>query len=789
MRRDLPSVRFQPYLGLNTKFNPDALDGAYLVRSQNADGFGRFLGWGKVPGSSRVSDFSGTAWHSLNYFEYFDLDSVLTRERLGVTGDRLCRIESDRSLTTIKSGMAAEPLSQVVQLDRLHLCSPGNEPFKYDGVDTFKWGVDPPGSDEDVIDAIDDAAALTINGTNTKSNTTASIDGAAVVCNKVDTTTNFVSLSRTATFNFASGQDGFTWWVFIPRGALASLRELDYSLDVTLSDGTNTSSYRKDRGELSEGWNALFWVLSAPDATTGPGSLSLGSVTTWTVSIFTAANSTIQNGFRLDYVYVNDGGAPEPSLNGAGIIEGTVSYRMTFLTKFGVESNAGPISDAVTASLNQIELSLPTATDPQVIARRIYRDLDGDNLFRLVTEIQDNVTTTFTDNVDSAGLAATTPPLAGDSLDDNRPPPKMLQVVEYQGHIFGISAINRFQLEISDVNEPESFPILNRREFQVELTQIRKHARGLILYHNEGYFVITGNDLASLRFDEAQPRVGASGWRAGDTVKSLNQTWHDDGPYVHDSYDPWYLGSVIKDQIEALDPKAFQDIHMLEDRSRFRVVSFIQSAQGGDYDTVLSYGYGKQQAGQVSAEGSGVDALDQRVGSWTNLVLPSGCNPLCSAIMEREADRPELWIGCDDGWVYWIQDPDAIDWAVGGGTEAVSCTMETMPARMGRTHEDAGSPRYLAIGASATVESTWTCTIKTLSSSNGKELDSVTFDFAIGPGETSPIVPIPRIDGAGLVPGPYVSVVLSNDNAGENGIFQFIDVHYVPRRFRGPRAS
>lgn len=117
--------------------------------------------------------------------------------------------------------------------------------------------------------------------------------------------------------------------------------------------------------------------------------------------------------------YTNDIGTPTActaALAGAGagnVENGTHSYKITFVTASG-ESSGGVKSNVITvvdkASDGQVSLTgIPTGPS-SVTSRKIYRTAAGDTgNHKLVAEITDNTTTTYTDNTADGSLGADSP--------------------------------------------------------------------------------------------------------------------------------------------------------------------------------------------------------------------------------------------------------------------------------------------------------------------------------------------------------------------------------------------
>lgn len=98
---------------------------------------------------------------------------------------------------------------------------------------------------------------------------------------------------------------------------------------------------------------------------------------------------------------------------GAGNVDvGSHRYRLTFVTAAGETTGGDSTSPVVVtngAVDGQLALSNIALGGDAVIARNVYRTVAGGDTFYLVGTINDNVTTTFTDNVADAALGASCP--------------------------------------------------------------------------------------------------------------------------------------------------------------------------------------------------------------------------------------------------------------------------------------------------------------------------------------------------------------------------------------------
>jgi hypothetical protein len=105
-------------------------------------------------------------------------------------------------------------------------------------------------------------------------------------------------------------------------------------------------------------------------------------------------------------------GAPTVADGGGGgvLSAGNYQWLVTFSTLLG-ETEAGVASTVQTLAVNhQGSLTaIPTSPVHRVVNRKIYRTAAGGVTYGLVGTINDNVTTTFTDNVSDANLGAAPP--------------------------------------------------------------------------------------------------------------------------------------------------------------------------------------------------------------------------------------------------------------------------------------------------------------------------------------------------------------------------------------------
>jgi hypothetical protein len=106
-------------------------------------------------------------------------------------------------------------------------------------------------------------------------------------------------------------------------------------------------------------------------------------------------------------------GAPTVAVNATtGNLNGTYTYRVTFVQQDTGETDGGTISASVSPANQQVDLTaIPTAGTGFVTARKIYRTAagGGSTTQKLVATISDDTTTTYTDNIADVSLGAAYP--------------------------------------------------------------------------------------------------------------------------------------------------------------------------------------------------------------------------------------------------------------------------------------------------------------------------------------------------------------------------------------------
>jgi hypothetical protein len=194
---------------------------------------------------------------------------------------------------------------------------------------------------------------------------------------------------------------------------------------LTLAAGKNF----KTQNTASGGGVTGKFELSDPDLTTAYFDLAsdkvrlvtnyLGGATQilWLITTATGALSLDSGKIVTDGLgTMNGNGTAAPGAPSLGLAAGTnlgigvYQYQVTFVTSLG-ESALGTLASITTTTGNQqVNLTaIPTSAANAVTKRKIYRTTVGGSAYFLLTTLNDNTTTTYTDSTADGSLGAAAP--------------------------------------------------------------------------------------------------------------------------------------------------------------------------------------------------------------------------------------------------------------------------------------------------------------------------------------------------------------------------------------------
>lgn len=139
-----------------------------------------------------------------------------------------------------------------------------------------------------------------------------------------------------------------------------------------------------------------------------------------------------------------------------GVLSGDYNYKITWVNTGLVESDVGPETATFAAAAEAVAItSIPVAPQSYgVSARYIYRTEAGGTEYKYVDSINDNTTSSYTDNIADAALGVTAP-------TDNGIPPLYEFSVTHQDRIFCNDPANRNYVWYSEITNPYVFKVTN----------------------------------------------------------------------------------------------------------------------------------------------------------------------------------------------------------------------------------------------------------------------------------------------------------------------------------------
>lgn len=775
-RPTLAYIDLLNWIGLYTKGSNELLEGTHLKTAINCDLFTEYGAISKPPGSSRVlsgpfsSGGSPAKMSWLGFYKAPDLDGQILRHVLVAAGTTLQKIETDGSLTELSTGRTEGLFATSAKYRDLlfitnqdpDLIGRGDTLVKYDGNEITNWGLTAPGSQETVIDTFDDASSFAGSNASKSDETTTTQDGTAVKVSKQGTGTT-VDLTKTFSSTFSvdttianRGQV----FIYIPRGQLNNLA--DTAVEIWVGSDANLSDnyYRFDTevGALFEGWNPIRLDFNSPTDTVGSPDAAV--LQTARFRFNARASGTAVTDIRWDRFITFDKGTAIAAEGGAGSVFTSASvyfYKFTFVNRYGHESNSGPQTVKLTLGSNQASISLtgiPTSSDSQTVARKIYRTVAGGSVFLFHSTIEDNTTTTFSDVTDDTGLSTSIQnPLVGDTSDDNSPPVRAGIVKLWTRTLFlAGDPSSPENVYFSSDSEPESWPTLNVVTLDAKVTAMYETYSGLVIETELGKWQVTGSN-PDFQFNKIINNIGCVGRRAAGETRVEGWAVDRDGMRLYDLNNPMKVSEPIRDKFDDDFNKVnIELMHTVGSKRRNLIGMFVADSSGEYKGNNFIYQYPQD---------------NMRQGWWWELQLPTTINPLHVQEIEDANGTFRLYMGGDDGMVYELFDENSKNWVrSNGATEAITTSFTTKwfrPGPLAIEQEFATgrvSPRWLEIRAVGDA-TTWTALVETApgpSTTTANASETVTFAFRTN----DRLLRLPV--GGALTAGEYIRITLTNSD-------------------------
>jgi len=248
--------------------------------------------------------------------------------------------------------------------------------------------------------------------------------------------------------------------------------------------------------------------------------------------------------------------APEGSEGDAGNLSaGTYKYRIAFRnSRDGTESLASPeASVSITASHKAVLTNIPVSTDPQVNQRRIYRTVANGATLRYLIDIDDNTTTTYTDNIGDSTMNVNA------VLNEYRGyagPHRHCEV--YGGRLwFGNSSAYPSGLRYSEASAYSDFPeeniILVDRGGGDEITGLKSAHGGLLIFKENSIHYLTGTGATTFQVQKVVDGVGCvSGRTISSGPKGIYYLSHDGVYLLGNDLSPQPIGQTQRPLFEGL---------------------------------------------------------------------------------------------------------------------------------------------------------------------------------------------------------------------------------------------
>lgn len=259
-----------------------------------------------------------------------------------------------------------------------------------------------------------------------------------------------------------------------------------------------------------------------------------GDINAGTFGVQIAAVSTSAVGVKVceAQITVYQGAGFSAAAGAAGALTGTYTWKVTFVAANGEESDASGASASVTLSAQQGTLTGLPAGDARTTGRNIYRKGNSMTSYYLVGSIQDNISTTYSDNQTDAAALSQGDILAGDVPGDSpntrlgsqqvRFPcyhyDRVFWIVPGTNEIIWSKPLNGFAYPVvNSINIGDSKPC----------TRLVSIFGELIIFKTDSIWRLTGTDESSFDLSQTPSAVGTDEpftiWAQADGVRFANR--------------------------------------------------------------------------------------------------------------------------------------------------------------------------------------------------------------------------------------------------------------------------
>lgn len=284
--------------------------------------------------------------------------------------------------------------------------------------------------------------------------------------------------------------------------------------------------------------------------------------------------------------------APTAASGGAGVLTGGYSYKVTFYDSVsGHESNPSAVSNTFTTSSNQISLtSIPVSTDAQVNKRRIYRTTTGGGVWLWIADINDNTTTSWTDNNPDSSLG-----IEVESFAHGVPPIAAMAVV-YKGHVFMVAKASS-RIWFSKQNFPNAVNSNDFRDLDPSdndnITGIARLFDQIVTYKNDSIWNGFGSDRFSFEFIRQVTGIGGVNHKSIVNVpgRSLLFSMAEDGFHSYNGANEDYVSEAIEPIVKALNQARLRYAYGFVYKPKNVCGWLVSDGVSGQHDLIIFYDY------------------------------------------------------------------------------------------------------------------------------------------------------------------------------------------------------
>jgi hypothetical protein len=299
---------------------------------------------------------------------------------------------------------------------------------------------------------------------------------------------------------------------------------------------------------------------------------------------------------RVDGDVVGTGGivapltAPTIADGGAGnLVAGDYIGVVTFYnTETGAESNPSDNSSTLTlgASKQISWTGIPVSTNYQVNARRLYRTMvDQEGEYYFVGQINDNTTTTYTDNVIQSALGVQV------SVENGTPPTSLELAEIFQERLWVSDGTN---LYFSGFALPESFYALDFLQVTPDdghrITGLLNFGDRLVVGKTNATYYVTGYDASTFQLTTLSDRHGVYAHQSMRASEGFAFWFGGDNFYQTDGNVVRAIGDIhLRDLLDSVDSSKYSEIVSAVDERFSRYMTILPITGGGRVVAVFNY--------------------------------------------------------------------------------------------------------------------------------------------------------------------------------------------------------